>query len=153
MKSDQDNWDNEGGHMSSTGGRIGLFRGAERPYVVTLTHHASDATEHAFPSMREAEDFIKRNTPVPGALLATTYDRPAAIAEAPETCGDSVLNDDDILLRLKVINQRLRQISADDAASVLAAGLANARIHEQERLRVIAESERILDEMDGKNHA
>jgi len=61
------------------------------------------------------------------------------------------MNDEDILARLKVIDQRLRQISTEDAASVLAAGLASAGIHEQERLRLIAETERILDELDGKN--
>lgn len=149
MQSDRENWDNEGGHMSSTAGRVGLFRGARRPYVVTLTHHGSDATEHAFATMREAEAFIKRNTPVPGALLATTYDRPAT-AEAPNT-GESAMNDEDILSRLKVIDRRLREISTEDAASVLAGGLANAGIHQQERLRLIAETERILDELDGKN--
>jgi len=52
---------------------------------------------------------------------------------------------------LKVIDHRLRQISTEDAASVLARGLASAGINEQERLRLIAETERILDELDGKN--
>lgn len=61
------------------------------------------------------------------------------------------MNDEDILARLKVIDQRLRQISVDDAAAVLARGLASAGIHEQERLRLIAETERILDEFDGKD--
>lgn len=61
------------------------------------------------------------------------------------------MNDESILARLKVIDQRLRQISTDDAASVLAGGLANAGIHERERLRLIAETERILDELDGQN--
>ena len=61
------------------------------------------------------------------------------------------MNDENILARLKVIDQRLRQISTEDAASVLAAGLASAGIHEQERLHLIAETERILDELDGKN--
>lgn len=61
------------------------------------------------------------------------------------------MNDEDILARLKVIDQRLRQISVDDAAAVLAGGLASAGIHEQERLRLIAETERILDELDGKD--
>ena len=61
------------------------------------------------------------------------------------------MNDEAILARLKVIDHRLRQISTEDAASVLAAGLASAGIHEEERLRLIAETERILDELDGKN--
>ena len=52
----------------------------------------------------------------------------------------------------KGIDRRLRQISADEAASVLAGGLANAGIGEPERLRLVTETERILDELDGKVH-
>ena len=152
MKSDQESWDNEGGHMSSTAGRIGLLPGAKRPYVVTLAHQTSEATEHAFVTMREAEAFIKRNTPVPAAVLATTYDRPVAVTEAARIGeGRTAMNDEDILARLKVIDHRLRQISTEDAAAVLASGLINAGIHERERLLLIAETERILDELDGKN--
>ena len=61
------------------------------------------------------------------------------------------MNDEQILARLKVIDQRLRQISTEDAAAVLAGALARAGLHEQERLLLIAETERILDELDGKN--
>jgi hypothetical protein len=53
---------------------------------------------------------------------------------------------------LKVIDRRLRRISEEDAASVMAGGLANAGIREPEKLRLIAETERILDELDGENH-
>ena len=67
----------EGGHMSSTEGRVAHFPGAELPYVAVLAHEGSDTTEHAFATMREAEAFIKRNTPLPRAVLSTTYDRPA----------------------------------------------------------------------------
>ncbi len=62
------------------------------------------------------------------------------------------MNDEGILARLKVIDERLRQISSDDAASILAGGLASAGIHEEERLRLIAETERVLDELDGTNN-
>jgi hypothetical protein len=62
------------------------------------------------------------------------------------------MNDEDILARLKVIDQRLRQISTEDAASVLAGGLANAGIQEQERLRLVEETERILDELGGMSN-
>ena len=62
------------------------------------------------------------------------------------------MTDETILARLKVIDQRLRQISAEEAASVLAGGLAAAGIQEAERLRLIAETERILDELDGTTH-
>jgi hypothetical protein len=61
------------------------------------------------------------------------------------------MSDESILARLKVIDRRLRQISTEDAASVLAGGLATAGINEQERLRLVAETERILDELDGKS--
>jgi hypothetical protein len=69
---------NEGGHMSSTAGRVVHVPGAELPYVVVLTHDLSEATEHLFATMREAEAFIKRNTPVRGASLSSLYDRPAS---------------------------------------------------------------------------
>jgi len=64
---------------------------------------------------------------------------------------ESAMNDEDILARLRAIDRRLRQISTEDAASVLADGLANAGLNEQERLRLVAETERILDDLDGKD--
>ena len=71
-------WDNEGGHMSSTAGRVTHVAGAELPYLVVLTHHGSEATEHSFATMRDAEAFIKRNTPVAGPALSALYDRPSS---------------------------------------------------------------------------
>lgn len=68
----------EGGHMSSTAGQVTYVAGADLPYVVTLSHHESEATRRGFATMREAEDFIKRNTPVPGRTLSELYDRPAS---------------------------------------------------------------------------
>jgi hypothetical protein len=67
----------EGGHMSSTAGRVVHVPGAELPYVVILEHHRTEPSEHAFATMREAESFIKRNTPLSRAALSATYDRPA----------------------------------------------------------------------------
>jgi hypothetical protein len=150
-KSQQETKAQEGGHMSSTAGRIRRVSGADLPYVVKLVHHNCEATEHSFATMREAEAFIERNTPVPSPAISSLYDRPPSDFGAPRPYGESAMNDEAILARLKVIDQRLRQISTEDAASVLAAGLASAGIHEQERLRLIAETERILDELDGKN--
>ena len=148
-KLEEQSWDNEGGHMSSTSGRVTRASSADLPYVVFLEHHGSETSEHAFATMREAEAFIKRNTPVPGAVLATTYDRPAsALARSPSQA-DGDMDDESILARLKVIDRRLRQISTEEAASVLAGGLANAGINDHERLRLIAETELILDELDG----
>lgn len=68
-------WDNEGGHMSSTAGRIVRTPECELPYKVILTHCGRAETERGFASMREAEAFIRRNTPVPAAAR-TLYDRP-----------------------------------------------------------------------------
>jgi hypothetical protein len=78
MKREEETWENEGGHMSSTAGRVMHVPGSERPYVVILSHHESEATEHAFVTMREAEAFIRRNTPVPARSLSALYDRPAS---------------------------------------------------------------------------
>ena len=150
MKHEELAFDNEGGHMSSTTGRVTRVSGADLPYIVTLAHHRSEPTEHAFATMREAEAFIERNTPVPGRALSSLYDRPASDFGASEGRQANSANDEDILGRLKIIDQRLRQISSEDAASVLAGGMASAGIHEQERMRLIAETERILDELDGK---
>src|SRR5437762_12576514 len=75
---------NEGGHMSSTAGRVVQIPGAELPFVVVLAHQGNEDTEHHFATMREAEAFIKRSTPVPGAGLSSVYDRPASDSRAPE---------------------------------------------------------------------
>jgi hypothetical protein len=68
--------DLEGGHMSSERGKIVHTPGRELPYNAILTHDAGENTERAFATMREAEAFIKRNTPVP-TPHRTTYDRGA----------------------------------------------------------------------------
>jgi hypothetical protein len=78
LKREEQSWDNEGGHMSSTAGRVTRDSGDGLPYVVVLSHHESEATEHSFATMREAEDFIKGNTPMPGRVLSALYDRPAS---------------------------------------------------------------------------
>jgi hypothetical protein len=78
MQGEEQTWENEGGHMSSTAGRIMHVSGAELPYVVILAHHGSEATEHSLATMREAEAFIKRNTPVSSPVLSALYDRPAS---------------------------------------------------------------------------
>jgi len=142
--------DSEGGHMGATAGRVKHVAGADLPFVVTLTHQKCEATEHPFATMREAEAFIERNTPVPRAALSSLYDRPASDF-GTTGAEESTMNDGNILARLRVIDERLRRISTEDAASVLAGGLASAGIHERERLRLVAETERILDELDGTN--
>src|SRR4051812_21456645 len=125
IKLQEQRWDNEGGHMSSTAGHVMRVSGADLPYIVSLAHHDKEATKKGFATTREAEAF---NTPVPGAVLSTTYDRPASASGASPADREGRVNDEDILARLKVIDQRLRRISTDDAAAVLAGGLANAGI-------------------------
>ena len=151
LKREEQSWDNEGGHMSSTAGRVTRVSGADLPYVVTLSHHGGGTTQREFATMREAEAYIKRNTPVPAAALSTTYDRPAPEPRASPPDTESSMNDEDVLARLKVIDRRLRQISKEEAASVLAGGLAKAGIRETERRRLLAETERILDELDAND--
>jgi cold shock CspA family protein len=64
-KAEQDEWDNEGGHMSSTSGLVVSTPGAELPYKVVLRHEGSPDTERAFGTMQECEAFIRRKTPKP----------------------------------------------------------------------------------------
>jgi hypothetical protein len=151
QETDPASLDNEGGHMSSLAGRVMRVFSAELPYVAVLSHRGSETTERGFGTMREAEAYIKRNTPVPRALLSTTYDRPASASRGSPIETESEVNDENILARLKVIDERLRQISVEEAASVLAGSLANAGLNAQERLNLVAETERILDELDGSN--
>lgn len=66
----------EGGHMSSRFGRIVRTTDADLPYKVILTHDQSADTECSFATMREAEAFIRRNTPRPKAH-STFWDRDA----------------------------------------------------------------------------
>jgi hypothetical protein len=78
-------WDNEGGqigtaeggHMSSSSGRVVRVPGAELPYTVVLSRPHGLALSQSFRTMREAEAFVRRNTPVPGPALSTLYDRAA----------------------------------------------------------------------------
>ena len=72
-KADKQSWDDEGGHMSSTAGRIVGTPDARMPYKVILTLESGETTEHAVATMREAEAFIRRNTPRP-PTRSTTYD-------------------------------------------------------------------------------
>jgi hypothetical protein len=75
-------WDNEGGHMSSTCGRVVCTPDAELPYKVVLTHVGRAESARGFATIREAEAFIRRNTPVP-IPRSTLYDRGAADSSSP----------------------------------------------------------------------
>ncbi len=73
---DEDRWSNEGGHMSSSSGLVVATPGSDLPYKVILTHLRGKQSEHPFSTMREAEGFIRRSTPLP-TPHRTLYDRPA----------------------------------------------------------------------------
>jgi hypothetical protein len=55
----------EGGHMSSMFGRVLRTSDRDLPYKAVLTHDQCAETERSFATMREAEAFIRRNTPRP----------------------------------------------------------------------------------------
>ncbi len=64
---------NEGGHMSSTAGRIVGTPHAALPYKAIMSFESGETSERSFATMQEAEAFIRRNTPRPPAR-STTYD-------------------------------------------------------------------------------
>jgi hypothetical protein len=71
-----DDHPHEGGHMSSRFGRIVRTSNAARPYTAILTHDECAETHFSFATMREAEEYIRRNTPRPKAR-STFWDRDA----------------------------------------------------------------------------
>lgn len=73
-RSDEESWDNEGGHMSCTSGRIVSVRASgQQKFRVIMSREGGESSQHVFNTMREAEAFVSRNTPRPPAR-ATTYD-------------------------------------------------------------------------------
>jgi len=67
---------NEGEHLSSSSGVVVSTPGSDLPYKAVLSHRGQSDSEHPFPTIREAEAFIRRHTPVPPARR-TLYDRDA----------------------------------------------------------------------------
>jgi hypothetical protein len=63
--------------MSSSSGRIVRAPEAELPYTVILTRPHLVELCRSFRTMREAEAFVRRNTPLPTPALSTLYDRAA----------------------------------------------------------------------------
>jgi hypothetical protein len=72
----EENWENEGGHMSATRGRVISTPAGVQRYKVILSHHCGAESERGFASMRAAEAFIRHNTPRPIAR-STLWDRDA----------------------------------------------------------------------------
>jgi hypothetical protein len=71
-----ESWDNEGGHTGPLRGRVVCTPGARFPFKAVLTHAGQADSARAFDSVREAEAFIRCNTPAPPPR-PTLYDRPA----------------------------------------------------------------------------
>ena len=53
-------------------------RDADLPYAVVLMRTHGRLFEKSFATMREAETFIRRNSPASLPALSTLYDRPAS---------------------------------------------------------------------------
>jgi hypothetical protein len=60
------------GHVS---GRVVRTAGSKLPYKVAMLPAVLPGTERRFATMREAEEFIRRSTPVPAPALSDLYDR------------------------------------------------------------------------------
>jgi hypothetical protein len=74
VRKGEGSWDNEGGHMSCTSGRIVSVRASgQQTFRVIMSREVGESSEHLFNTMREAEAFVSRNTPRPPARV-TIYD-------------------------------------------------------------------------------
>ena len=63
-------------YMSAIRGRVVRTPEGVCSYKVILTHFGGEFTERAFATMRDAEAYIRRNTPLP-APRCTLFDRAA----------------------------------------------------------------------------
>ncbi|MFL6760817.1 hypothetical protein [Sphingomonas sp.] len=69
---------NEGGDMIFNSEQIIHNRLAALPYQAVLTRPRGEPLSHSFATMREAEAFVRSNTPTRGRALSALYDRPAS---------------------------------------------------------------------------
>jgi hypothetical protein len=74
----RDNRDNEGGDMMCNSEQIVHNRLAALPYRAVLTRPRGEPVSRSFATMREAEAFVRSNTPARGQALSALYDRPAS---------------------------------------------------------------------------
>ena len=58
-------------------GRVVRTAASRLPYKVVMFPAVFPGTERRFATMREAEEFIRRSTPVPARALSDLYDRAA----------------------------------------------------------------------------
>jgi hypothetical protein len=64
-EAEHESWDNEDEHVNHMDGVVVSTPGRVMPYKAVLTRSAADRSEHSFATIREAEAFIRRNTPTP----------------------------------------------------------------------------------------
>lgn len=144
MKAEHDDGEDQAGHGSSAAGLIVFFPSSDLPYVVTLTHSSGVPSAHGFATMREAEAFIRLKTPAIGPSLSKTYDRPAEDAQLGCDRGS---HDKELLAGLKELLRGLRRISPEDGVSALADALVRAGIDVHDRMRIVVEGQRKVDEL------
>jgi hypothetical protein len=76
MRVEEQRWENEGGRTTATAGYVTRLASADLPYTAVLRRPRGLPLERSFATMREAEAFIRRNTPESRPSLSTLYDRP-----------------------------------------------------------------------------
>ena len=96
-------WDDEGGHVMASAWRVVRSPSAEMPYTVILTHDDAEPTEHSFETMREAEDFIRRNTNAPSRGLSALFQRPPAVFSRPSDEVRNAGDDREVIARLEAV--------------------------------------------------
>ena len=67
----------KGGRVKALAPRVMHVPGADLPYQAVLSGPPGQAPRRSFATMREAEAFIRCNSPLPAAALSALYDRPA----------------------------------------------------------------------------
>lgn len=70
-------WEQEDGRAQGVAPRVMHVPGAKLPYQAVLPGPLGQALHRSFATMREAEAFIRCNSPLPVAALSALYDRPA----------------------------------------------------------------------------
>jgi hypothetical protein len=64
-------------YRGNISGRVVRTVDRKLPYKVVMMPAVCPGTEPSFATMREAEAFIRNNTPEPGPALSSLYDRAA----------------------------------------------------------------------------
>jgi hypothetical protein len=84
MTAEHEGWNNEGGQINSLAGVLVSTPGCAMPFKAVLTHDPTDHSAHNFATMREAEAFLRRNTPAP-ISRSTLLDRAPGEGLSPKS--------------------------------------------------------------------